>query len=136
MHLRYNNLLLFLVLALFLTVTERAAGHNFIDKVSCFECHEKLPLEGTDTILRTNIEKICMKCHSFENKLSHPVGIVPNAPVPLNMPLDREGRISCITCHDIHMQPVNKLTGKKTYYLRWASKGKKFCYACHGKIPL
>jgi len=136
MHSRYNNLLFFIIMVMLFTMPEKAAGHNFIGKVGCFECHEKLPLKKAALLLRPDIEKVCMKCHNLENRLSHPVGAVPKTLVPLDMPLDKEGRITCVTCHDVHMPAINKLTGKKTYYLRRVSKGKKFCYACHAKLPV
>lgn len=136
MNSRYNNWLLFIVMALIFTMPEEAAGHNFIGKVGCFECHERLPLGKTALLLRPDIEKVCMKCHNLEKRLSHPLNLVPKLTVPLDMPLDKGGRITCITCHDVHMSAINKLTGKKTYYLRRTIRGKKFCYACHAKLPV
>ncbi|TAL26580.1 MAG: hypothetical protein EPN94_02955 [Nitrospirae bacterium] len=135
MHSRYNSLTIFMGLVLLFAMPERAAGHNFIGKVGCFECHEKLPVGKTALLLKTNIEKICMKCHHLEKRLSHPVGVVPKVIVPLDLPLDKDGMVSCVTCHDVHMSAVNKLTGKKTFYLRRTLKGKKFCYSCHTKLP-
>lgn len=135
MHSRYSRVMLLMILLLVFATPEMAAGHNFIGKVGCFECHEKLPLGKTALLLRTNIEKICVRCHKLEKRLSHPVGMVPKVIVPVDLPLDKEGRVSCITCHDVHMSAVNKLTGKKTHYLRRILKGKKFCYACHLKLP-
>lgn len=136
MHSRYSSLMLFMSLLLIFAMPERAAGHNFIGKVGCFECHEKLPLGDAALHLKANIEKVCMKCHKLDKRLSHPVGMVPKVIiVPLDLPLDKEGRVSCITCHDVHMSAVNKFTGKKTHYLRRILKGKKFCYACHVKLP-
>ncbi len=133
---RYSSLLFFLVFVMFFALPLEASDHNFIGKVGCFECHEKLPLKGEVQKLRPHIEKICMKCHSFESRLSHPVGIMPKLAVPVDMPLDREGKVSCITCHDVHMSAINKLTGTKTSYLRRTTKGKRFCYSCHPKIPV
>ncbi len=136
MHLRYSSLLFVIVLVLIFTMPVKTAAHNFIGKVGCFECHERLPLDKAALVLRPNIEDVCAKCHNLEKRLSHPVGKVPKTLVPLDMPLDKEGQISCVTCHDVHMPAINKLTGKKTYYLRRMSKGKKFCYACHAKLPV
>jgi len=135
MRLRYNNLLLFIFLALIFIMPQKAAGHNFIGKVGCFECHEKLPLGDSALHLRTDIEKVCMKCHNLEKRLSHPVNVVPKEVVPMDLPL-YQGKVTCVTCHDVHMSAVNKLTGKKTHYLRRVSKGKNFCYSCHAKLPV
>ncbi len=138
MHSRYSSLMLFIFLALIFIMPQKAAGHNFIGKVGCFECHEKLPMGDAALHLKANIEKVCMKCHArdLSRKLTHPaIGAIPKTLVPLDMPLDREGKVTCVTCHDVHMPAINKLTGKKTYYLRRMIRGKKFCYACHAKLP-
>lgn len=135
---RYKLLFIMLLpLALLLAGISGAYAHNFTGKVGCFECHEKIPLKGTSSLIKPNIEKVCIKCHpDVEKRLSHPVGMIPKILVPLDLPLDKEGRVSCITCHNIHMSSLNKITGAKTHYLRRVSKGRKFCYSCHNKIPI
>ncbi|MBI4689053.1 MAG: cytochrome c3 family protein [Nitrospirae bacterium] len=137
MYLRYNGLLqFFIILALTFIVPEKSAGHNFIGKVGCFECHERLPIGISALKFRPNIERVCMKCHNLEKRLTHPVNVVPKVIIPLDLPLDQEGKVTCVTCHKVHMPALNKLTGKKTYYLRRVFKGKKFCYSCHATLPV
>lgn len=138
MHSRYNKLSFFIFFLLVIVLPENSTGHHFIGKAGCFECHEKLPVKGGARILKSDIEKVCYRCHDFKKRFTHPaIGAKPKkASVSLDFPLYQDGRVTCVTCHDVHMSAVNKLTGKKTYYLRRAITGKKFCYSCHTKLPV
>jgi predicted CXXCH cytochrome family protein len=51
--------------------------------------------------------------------------------IPKDMPLDVAGKMTCVTCHDIHRAYINPLTGQKTYFLRRDVIGKNFCLSCH-----
>ncbi|MDY0211676.1 MAG: cytochrome c3 family protein [Desulfuromonadaceae bacterium] len=68
----------------------------------------------------------CRACHpgSF-GPMSHPVDIVPSSgmKVSAELPLMSDGRISCMTCHEIH-------AGDEHYRLRFESK-RKLCNGCH-----
>jgi predicted CXXCH cytochrome family protein len=137
MHLKYNKLFLLILFLLVFVLSENSMAHNFIGNIGCFECHEKLPIKEEAKILKPDIEKICYGCHDFKRKFTHPaIGVIPKKLIPLDLPLSQDGKVTCVTCHDIHMSAVNKLTGKKTYYLRRAVTGKKFCYSCHPKPPV
>ncbi len=68
----------------------------------------------------------CRACHpDFFGPMSHPVDIVP----PVGMKVSEElhllpdGRISCMTCHEIH-------AGDDHYRLRFKSR-QKLCNSCH-----
>jgi predicted CXXCH cytochrome family protein len=55
-----------------------------------------------------------------------PVNIVP----PADLPLSRDGKMTCTTCHDIHATPQTGFIGR-SYFLRRAVIGQAFCEACH-----
>jgi hypothetical protein len=44
---------------------------------------------------------MCIPCHEA-GAINHPVGVRPEFAVPADLPLDTEGRISCLTCHYVH----------------------------------
>ena len=128
-----------IVVATTLAIGFRDGGgspHAFTDS-DCFLCHFTLPREGgndgeplrfTDSITR-----LCARCHDMSGVVSHQVEMVPSADVkiPPDMPLDENGRVTCVTCHDVHKPYKNPLTGERTYFLRRDVLGKNFCIACH-----
>lgn len=68
----------------------------------------------------------CRPCHADSfGPMSHPVDIVPGAHMRVNpeLPLLEDGRISCMTCHDVH-------AGDDPYRLRLGSR-QKLCNGCH-----
>lgn len=78
---------------------------------------------------------MCMGCHSGEGGMeiqvmqTHPVGITPvKVKVPAN--LLRDGKITCMACHDPHPSNTNY-----KYLIVDTKDGvemSKFCGACHG----
>ena len=87
----------------------------------------------------------CVNCHGSES-ITHPVGARPNFAVPGDLPLDREGRVTCLTCHYIHgtlhsdtpqasASALERLFGSerlhKSYLLRRNNTEGKLCMACH-----
>ncbi|MBI5207609.1 MAG: hypothetical protein HY934_07440 [Candidatus Firestonebacteria bacterium] len=105
--------------------------HNDLD---CTECHLKKPVRGVDTVktvtfIKQNFNDLCTQCHSAESNI-HPVGRIPPFTTPEYLPLDKDGKNTCITCHDIH--------SKDTAYslLRGFEEGRysmrtDLCYDCH-----
>ncbi len=77
------------------------------------------------------INDICNKCHGEDDAISHVVGIVPSMYVRDDFPLDEEAKMTCNTCHNIHMERIDTQTGKRTYLLRIDAIGKPFCDECH-----
>ena len=83
----------------------------------CTECHEKTPREGGDKLLKYNGDytQLC-KCHGYTpGTYIHPVDIVPSKEkaglIPKEFPLV-DGKVSCLTCHDIYMQCKKNPRGK------------------------
>ncbi len=108
--------------------------HNFTQS-DCFSCHFTIPTEGSTEPLRftDTISNLCARCHDMSGIISHQVDIVPSnrVNIPPDMPLDSRGRITCVTCHEIHGPYINPLTGQKTFFLRREVIGKSFCISCH-----
>ena len=106
----------------------------------CMECHEKPPVKDKDKSLKFggDFTQLC-KCHGYEpGTYIHPVDIFPSKEkkpmIPDDLPLT-EGKVSCITCHDIYMQcqdnPRFKVLNKR--FLRGAPYVSRtdLCFRCH-----
>jgi len=110
--------------------------HDFTDN-DCFFCHFTLPRsgepDGQPLRFTDKITNLCARCHDMSGVISHQVDILPSAmiKVPKDMPLDEEGKITCVTCHDIHKPFKNPLTGERSFFLRRETAGKGFCLSCH-----
>ncbi|HEY3347249.1 MAG TPA: cytochrome c3 family protein [Nitrospirota bacterium] len=108
--------------------------HKFSDN-DCFMCHFTIPNKGDNQPRRftDTISNLCGRCHDMSKSVSHEVDMVPSdeLTIPKDMPLDEQGRMTCITCHDIHKPNRNPLTGEKTFFLRREVLGKNFCISCH-----
>ncbi|MDD3813204.1 MAG: hypothetical protein PHZ02_01050 [Desulfocapsaceae bacterium] len=133
-----------------------------INSESCLYCHETKPDEqhatlesrekGEDTVhLVGDLEVLCLRCHN--NKAgNHPLNknhrVKPSEKVTSRMhwsernlwivlPLNDEGKITCITCHNPHERgviPTEKAasTGASDKArLRKAWGGGSICVACH-----
>lgn len=112
-------------------------GHAGPLNVACIECHTRLPFKGSAPALRIDAGDLCGTCHGrahgADSMRSHPVNAVPTVRIPADMPLDKRGRIGCITCHAFHGEYRDEY-GNKRFYLR-RSPGKTFCYSCHKTLP-
>lgn len=98
----------------------------------CGTCHEMSarPDNPEYTVvgpLYLDINRACTQagCHDYDSGLNHPVGIKATGQVPAQMPLDSQGQITCLTCHD-ELGGADYLPA----YLRHAP-GKDFCGSCH-----
>jgi predicted CXXCH cytochrome family protein len=108
------------------------AIHDDLDGIKCLDCHVRIPFDKSRAYLfNAGIAGICSGCHKRPMH-SHPVEAVPSIQIPLDMPLDVKGRLTCITCHSFHNGEA-VTDGEKTYLLR-RQKGKTFCYSCHTKL--
>jgi predicted CXXCH cytochrome family protein len=52
--------------------------------------------------------------------------------IPIDMPLDQKGRLTCITCHSYHAEFWDTEYNNEALLRR--SKGKKLCFTCHKKF--
>jgi hypothetical protein len=112
---------------------------------SCHTCHEPATEsagEGPSPVgkLFVEINQACTQggCHTFDKALSHPLGGRPLGTIPQDLPLDRRGHLTCLTCHDEvgRMKGWNDLSGDKfgrSNFLR-REAGMEFCASCHTKM--
>ncbi len=101
--------------------------HDFEGR--CLECHIREPAPGDEPrAFLQDISKMCVECHASEFELSHPVDMRPSMRVPLNLPLDWKGEVTCTTCHPVHME------GHGPFRLRSRAAGPGFCMLCHNDL--
>ena len=84
---------------------------------------------GKSTGVSMDNSATCGKCHSTcENGRSH-LGLSPTGePGSAELPLDAEGRTTCITCHESRRHEVPVMTGA---HLRISNLRRELCLACH-----
>jgi hypothetical protein len=123
----------------------------------CGECHvatpDGVPEGSTRTVLPEAGEyvadhvEMCVSCHK-DDASAHPIGAKPGYPVPADLPLDEDGRISCLTCHFTHgnlksdhrccsASLLDRLFARdrfsKSFLLRRDNPKGQLCQACHGE---
>lgn len=106
----------------------------------CSECHERIPVKGGASFLKYDgdFHMLC-KCHGYKpGTYIHPVDIVPSvekqAVIPDELPL-KDGKLSCMTCHDIYLQCRENTEARfsNKRFLRGAPFQKRtdLCFKCH-----
>lgn len=111
--------------------------HDFAGK--CSICHANIPAKDDkvqDMIFVNEIDLLCAQCHTISRQMSHPIKIKPKKDIPLAAHLDKNGQITCSTCHDVHKE--DKVSSKfELEGLLWGhTKGKSFCFLCHNQETL
>lgn len=84
----------------------------------CTLCH----IKEDSGVLREGINEICIGCHPSSPVRDHPIGRVVKD-VPERLPLDKENRITCVTCHEPH--------GKGTEINLLRMEFNSLCIVCH-----
>ena len=124
--------LIIIVCAAFAAFCLQRDPHDFSDS-ECTLCHEG-DLLGEHGIDDNRITFLCEKCHTdlFSEGYMHPVDVMPQkvTDIPDDLPLSSMGRITCITCHDVHA-PYETDFGDRSYFLRRPERGRLFCESCH-----
>lgn len=96
----------------------------------CINCHLTTPAPGSSPVRDSNLRfegdivALCSSCHGGYRHM-HPVriAVAPDMKSPENLPLDREGKITCITCHDV-MERMG-------IHRRRQVQGRALCLNCH-----
>lgn len=100
----------------------RSSPHDFGASHYCAVCHQ-----GEPPALNLDPMATCTKCHHGNmgnHPVSrHPLGMTPRMSVPAYLPLSKEGKMVCFTCHDPH----NKSGIDKMLRVTF----KKLCASCH-----
>lgn len=104
--------------------------HARKDSKACVVCHISAPAEGSAPAKENNLKfggdlvALCSSCHE-SYKHMHPVkiAVAPDMKSPEDLPLDRDGKITCITCHD-----AMEASG---VHRRRRLVGRALCLNCH-----
>jgi len=134
----YCSSLLFIIFCLcIIWAVSNFKIHDF--QGQCLMCHTDIP--GKDTkrenlTFRDEIDKLCSRCHAIDKEKSHPINVRPNKDVPLAIHLDKNGRMTCATCHDVHKEDKTSSRPELSGLLWGHVKGKAFCFLCHNKETL
>ena len=96
----------------------------------CVSCHatEKPQSEATLFSPGTDPSSICEDCHQYKQN-HHPVDYVPAKPLDSQFPL-LNGRVKCLTCHEIHGGPKHEGTPKLLRGGPYADR-RTICFKCH-----
>lgn len=124
------------VLAALAAFSTQREPHDFLES-ECVLCHQGGDWEGAHGINDNLITSLCEKCHDdlFTEGYMHPVDVVPQkiTVIPKDMPLSVAGKITCLTCHDVHT-PYRTPFGSRSHFLRRYETGRQFCENCHTYI--
>jgi hypothetical protein len=117
----------------------------------CDLCHVAVRQKTIQVKLKTLADQvvngvdICGTCHE-SSSVKHMIGKRPDFKVPGFLPLDKEGRITCLTCHYTHgplksespwvdVSWIEQLSNSdrlhKTFLLRRNNRDGRLCLACH-----
>lgn len=139
-----NKSILYLVTCLFVIIClgfiwalSNFKMHNFEGK--CQLCHITIPGENqsaANLTLVDELEQKCGTCHQLNKQKSHPIKIKPNKDMPLTAHLDKDGFITCTTCHDVHKEDTASAKSEGGGLLWGHVKGRAFCSLCHKEETL
>ncbi|MDF1554046.1 MAG: multiheme c-type cytochrome [Deferrisomatales bacterium] len=125
--------------------------HAFMaDAAQCGRCHEEEAGAPSAVTLTKDVVSLCLDCHGSRELFTvHPVDIRPAVAVPVDLPLDSSGTMTCATCHDahgpyrgegpyvaepLHLRLLAAVTFKssyRTYFLRRRNDAGALCLGCH-----
>jgi len=129
--------LLVIACACFLWAVTNSKKHDFEGK--CLMCHITEPAKDAfprDLIFVDEIDRLCDKCHKINKRKSHPIKVRPGKDIPLKTHLDKNGFLTCTTCHDVHKEEKSSISAEITG-LTWGHvRGRAFCALCHNKEAL
>lgn len=96
----------------------------------CGACHATdMPRSGEELFLPgIDPSSSCLACHDYKEN-HHPVDFVPDDPVGRPFPVF-EGKIRCLTCHEIHGGPGKKGTVKLLRGGPYPDR-RTICFRCH-----
>ncbi len=104
-----------------------------LGEVACDECHLGAvdAADAGSSLFVADIETLCLRCHrEISLSMSHPMAVKPSIPLPVDMPLDWKGELTCTTCHYMH-EHADRSYHDQARFLRRQSSGQDFCRECH-----
>ena len=112
-----RRLIYILMITAILPVLYAGAALGAAVHPSCGDCHTRGKALKAPTVV-----ELCRSCHASHDATFDHQGVVPVKRVP-QLRMDKEGRITCITCHEPH--------GKRTFGKLLRMKQQALCSACH-----
>lgn len=106
--------------------------HDFQGK--CSMCHVNIPGKGTEgqkLVFVDEVDRLCSQCHAINERMSHPNKVRPHKETPLAIHLDKNGMMTCTTCHDIHKEDKISDESELSGLLWGHVRGRAFCSLCH-----
>jgi predicted CXXCH cytochrome family protein len=99
----------------------------------CSSCHTapKASLVAASPACTKMVDSIdgeCLRCH-YDGPISHPIGMPNSKKAAPDLPLGRDGKITCVTCHYGHsnQNPFGQL-------LRKNNRRGGLCLSCHDDL--
>jgi hypothetical protein len=115
--------------------------------MSCLTCHRDTPTikdtNATVTLVTENINKMCNFCHNIDTE-AHPLNVDKSIKLSEKLPLSKDKKVVCITCHDPHgtISTINFLREKYVIDLEFGKyenphNEKEYfnCLKCHVDVP-
>ena len=84
---------------------EMRVVHNPFKNGQCSVCHDPHSTSNKWVLVKSS-EKVCLGCHNPDNKSmqwhSHPFNVKPKRKLKVNVELNNNGNLECISCHYPH----------------------------------
>ncbi len=126
----------------FVALTRMTVGINpHVKGVFCQSCHTD-PLmtrnsaSPSPALLDKNVDDLCLRCHASGKikNMRHYLGpLTARVKAPSNLPLSRDKKIVCITCH---LPGCGPTTEENPDFLRVNSSTGQLCASCHDRAQL
>jgi predicted CXXCH cytochrome family protein len=132
-----GSIVLFIVCFCIFRAITGSKMHDFEGK--CVMCHTTMPDKDTttrDLLFVDEIDRLCDKCHTINKQKSHPINVRPNKDIPLKAHLDKNGLLTCTSCHDVHKEDKTSIDSELSGLMWGHVKGRAFCALCHNKEAL
>lgn len=104
-------------------------------EAACRSCHPTEKVDPASVATAVPEPAACLECHRYREN-HHPIDVIPDNRGVYVFPL-ANGRLSCLTCHEIHGGPSHQAVPK---LLRGGPYGERrgICFNCHPqqKAPL
>ncbi len=79
--------------------------HNPFNTGQCTACHDPHSTSNKWVLIK-NSEEVCLSCHNPDNKSmewhAHPYNVKPKRKLKVNVDLNENGKLECISCHYPH----------------------------------
>lgn len=96
--------------------------------LGCVGCHAVHGGDGESLSRQTSDGRVCANCHESQATTGHPTGTRaasrPSPSLASAIPLDQQGHVSCMSCHDLSDARGESL-------LRDPADGGQLCASCH-----